>query len=522
MSSAAPLAPPSDVRSAVDAVVIGGGPAGAVAARLLASWGHRVVLLTKAIDRPRGLGESLPPSTRKLFATAGVLDELERAGFYRTTGNTVWWGSRERRVETFEASGEASGFQIFRPDLDQLLRESAARAGVRVVEDAAVRQVQTQAQDGLVQYDEPGSGARQQVAGRFVLDCSGRAGVIARQGFRRYEAGGRMQAFIGIWERAAGWDHLPDETQTLVETYADGWSWSVPISRSTRHVAAMLDTSTTRVTREPTPLPKTNITETYRAEIAKTRELSRLMDGATLRHVFACDASLYDATAYAGSNFLLVGDAGSFIDPLSSFGVKKALASAWLAAIVVHTSLAHPERQDIALDFFTRWERRVYADNLRRTREFAREAYAQHPHPFWAGRAETLGSDATVDADVDETALLRAPEVAAALDAFRRTPAIDLIWADQLQFESRPIIRDREIVLEPAVPLAATGTALRFVAGVDLVTLGEMATHHREVGDLYDAYCRTCAPVSLPGFLGGLSLLVAHGALISRTNSSTV
>src|SRR5690349_14342981 len=219
----------------VDAVVIGGGPAGTVAARLLASWGHSVLLLTKAIDRARGLGESLPPSTRKLLATAGVLDELERAGFYRTTGNTVWWGSRERRVETFELSGEASGFQVFRPDLDQLLRESAARAGVRVVEDAAVRQVD----ESRVEYEQ--QGARHQVTGGFVLDCSGRAGVIARQGFRRYEPGGRMQAFIGIWERAAGWDHLPDETQTLVETYPDGWSWSVPLSRSTRHIAAMLD-----------------------------------------------------------------------------------------------------------------------------------------------------------------------------------------------------------------------------------------------------------------------------------------
>jgi hypothetical protein len=329
-----------------------------------------------------------------------------------------------------------------------------------------------------------------------------------------------MQAFIGVWERAAGWDHLPDETQTLVETYADGWSWSVPLSRSTRHVAAMLDASTTRVTRGPT------MSETYRAEIAKTRELSRLMDGATMGHVFACDASLYDATHYAAHQVLLVGDAGSFIDPLSSFGVKKALASAWLAAIVVHTSLTHPERQDIAFDFFNRWERRVYADNLRRTREFAREAYAQHPHPFWAGRAETLGSgvDVEIDDGVDETALLRAPEVAAALDVFRRSPAIDLIWAAHLQFESRPIIRDREIVLEPAVPLRAAGTALRFVAGVDLVTLGEMATQHRQVGDLYDAYCRACAPVSLPGFLGSLSLLVAHGALTPRsreTNSST-
>src|SRR4029450_13599034 len=102
-----------------DDVVIGGGPAGTVAARLLASWGHSVLLLTKAIERSRGLGGPLPPSTRKLMATAGVLDEVERAGFYRTTGNTVWWGSREQRVETFEPSGEASGVQGFRPDLER-------------------------------------------------------------------------------------------------------------------------------------------------------------------------------------------------------------------------------------------------------------------------------------------------------------------------------------------------------------------------------------------------------------------
>ena len=57
-------------------------------------------------------------------------------------------------------------------------------------------------------------GRQRQSSARFVLDCSGRAGVIARQGYRRYEAGHRMQALIGIWERHTrerGWN-LPDET----------------------------------------------------------------------------------------------------------------------------------------------------------------------------------------------------------------------------------------------------------------------------------------------------------------------
>jgi hypothetical protein len=273
----------------------------------------------------------------------------------------------------------------------------------------------------------------------------------------------------------------------------------------------MLDASTSRVTRGPT------MTETYLAELGKTAELRRLTAGASLRHVWACDASLYDAAIYARDAFLLVGDAGSFIDPLSSFGVKKALASAWVAAIAAHTRLIDPARQAIAWDFFSDWERRVYAGHLRRTRDFAREAYAQHPHPFWAARAETLGSahEGTPDA-LDETSLLRAPEVLAAFEAFKRRDAIDLAWPDQLRFERRAMIRDREIVLDQAIPFPALRTALRFIAGLDLVTLGELATRHRQVGDLYDAYCRACAPVPLPSFLGGLSLLVAHGALTSR------
>ena len=91
----------------VDVVVIGGGPAGSAIARLLAQWGHSVRVLTRAADPARGAAESLPPSTRKLLAKIGVLDAIDGADFYRTTGNTVWWGQREGHVEKFAAVGTA-------------------------------------------------------------------------------------------------------------------------------------------------------------------------------------------------------------------------------------------------------------------------------------------------------------------------------------------------------------------------------------------------------------------------------
>ena len=64
-----------------DVFIIGGGPAGATSARLLASWGWSVQVAdgsTRAIARP-SLAESLPPSTRKLLAFLGQLDVVDAA-----------------------------------------------------------------------------------------------------------------------------------------------------------------------------------------------------------------------------------------------------------------------------------------------------------------------------------------------------------------------------------------------------------------------------------------------------------
>jgi 2-polyprenyl-6-methoxyphenol hydroxylase-like FAD-dependent oxidoreductase len=81
-------------------VVLGGGPAGAAASLLLAKWGHEVQLVTRP-PVSRGLAVSLPPSCGKLFDAIGIADAIEDVGFPRSTGNTVWWGGGDPRVEMF-------------------------------------------------------------------------------------------------------------------------------------------------------------------------------------------------------------------------------------------------------------------------------------------------------------------------------------------------------------------------------------------------------------------------------------
>lgn len=458
----------------MDAVVIGGGPAGAAAGRLLAAWGHSVAILDNPAPRARGLAESIPPSTRKLLSEIGVLDAVERAGFLRGRGNTVWWASSEPRIETFRPP--SLGYQVFRPDFDRVLLDSAAAAGAGVRTNTRVRNVALDDRRATIDCEHDGRPAR--VEARIVLDCSGRAGVVARR-FRRVQPGHRTYALAGVWERDT-WD-LPDDTHTVVETFEDGWAWSVPISPTVRHVGVMVGHG-----------------EPYRAAIAKTAALRERLDGATLRHEWACDASLYFSEPYAGSPFLLVGDAGSFIDPLSSFGVKKALASAWLAAVAAHTSLLDSTREAVARDFFSDWERRVYATHLRRSRDFARAALAEHPSSFWAARAEVEIPSSSDDEDEISTGPVR----------FGTTSSLALKYADEVRFEDRPVVRGREIVLEKAF-----AGGIRFAQHVDLVTLAEIACQSNRVPDLFEKYCQRCAPVPLPNIVGGLSLLVDRGIL---------
>src|SRR5262245_30242612 len=90
----------------MDVLVVGGGPAGSAAARLLALWGHSVRVVTRepSSDRPL-LAESIPPSCGKLFSVLGLDGAVDEVGFVRSSGNTVWWAGGEARVERF-ANGQ--------------------------------------------------------------------------------------------------------------------------------------------------------------------------------------------------------------------------------------------------------------------------------------------------------------------------------------------------------------------------------------------------------------------------------
>jgi flavin-dependent dehydrogenase len=491
-----------------DVAVIGGGPSGSSAARLLAAWGHSVILLAGPKATKPSLAESLPPSIRKLLSFLEILDPVDQAEFYRTSGNTAWWGDPRAHSERFSGPPSVWGYQVLRRDFDSLLRRLAGSAGVRVCTGAIVRRVDLRQRDqGTLEYAYPG-GDPKRITARFILDCSGRAGVVARQGFRTKHPERATLALAGVWQKRAGWG-LEDETHTLVESYRDGWAWSIPLSPVRRYFTVMVDGRDSQGRRK-------GLKTLYWTELDKTIRFKNLLKGGSLtKGPWGCDASLYSAHCFTGENFLLVGDAASFIDPLSSFGVKKAMASAWVAAVAVNTSLTRSELQGVALDFYSHRERQVFASYLRQSEAYCRKAALQYPNRFWLERSE--GAADISPWEMDEERLKQDPKILVAFDALKKSPGIQLQRAREVRIEKRPGIVGREVVLQDAVVNPEIPAGIRFLGGIELPKLVEIVGDYRQVPDLFEAYNRRCPSVPLPDFLGALSVLLAKNILINRT-----
>src|SRR5690349_25109681 len=93
-----------------DVVVIGGGPAGAVAASRLADAGHRVLVLERERFPRYHIGESLLSATLPILDAIGATPAIARRGFLEKPGGTFQWG-RQRDPWSFwfrEEIGRAS------------------------------------------------------------------------------------------------------------------------------------------------------------------------------------------------------------------------------------------------------------------------------------------------------------------------------------------------------------------------------------------------------------------------------
>lgn len=358
-----------------DVIIVGGGPAGASAAIVLARLGYAVTVVDRAhFPRPR-IGASLPPKIDGLLAILGVLPRVQQAGFARMRGTVVDQGAGLLFHE-FDPEAGRRGYQVDRALFDAILLDEAARAGASV--QHGVTAVSLLYEQGRVSglRVKQGQGERCLPAA-WVIDASGSAAWGARASGLGQRDVVRTVALCGYWKQS----RLPTDFEpysTLFEFMPDGWIWSLLRQDGVRNVTVALDPDVLKGAGDPQ--------EVYLQKVRASRLVGALIAEAELQgEVGRHDASWRNVQEYAQPGLLFVGDAASVIDPLTSQGVFKAIQSGIVASAVVNTALARPDDEAMALDYYRESQRRFF-DNYA---EIARSSYRASPYlaeEFWQKR----------------------------------------------------------------------------------------------------------------------------------------
>ncbi len=357
-------------RAWADVAVVGGGPAGALAARQLAGFGFDVALAHLPRRRWQHLGESLSASAPRLLGAYGL--ELPPSVYApRPADHFVRWAGREDRIAAQPGRGGGEGQRLLRRDrLDAWLLGEARRAGVRIVEAAAAGCSFGAGAATLRLRSKDGTSSALRAAA--VVDASGRSGALTRGG--RERPGFRTTALTR---------HFPSgpRTGTLITSFPDGWVWSAPVVGGLRDVTVMVDAETAA---DPEPAFAAAVREGRLGGFVNAEDEA----GEAIRAADVTPVLLPEpARRPAGVPLLAVGDAASALDPLTGLGTMKAMDSGLTAAIVIRTALERPADAGLALDFHNTRERGLAAETGDRIAAFYAEETRYADRRFWRRRS---------------------------------------------------------------------------------------------------------------------------------------
>ena len=332
-----------------DVLVVGGGPAGSTVAALLAGRGLDVVVLEKDRHPRFHIGESLLPLNLPLLERLGVADQVDAVGMPKWGVDFV--SPSHARTVTFQF-GDAwdkslpYSFQVRRSEFDEILLRNAAGKGARVAEGWRVTSLDLERADGVEVIARDEIGGQRRVQGRFLVDASGRDTLVAnklglKQRNRRHASAAIYGHFTGALRQAGR-----AEGNISIFWFDHGWIWFIPLADGTTSIGAVCPPDYLKAR-------QTDVTSFFRQTIAKAPALMELLSAATLTGPATATGNYsYRARSMAGRNYLLVGDAYAFIDPVFSTGVYLAMTSAMRAAETVAVVLGEPHRARRALAGF--------------------------------------------------------------------------------------------------------------------------------------------------------------------------
>jgi geranylgeranyl reductase family protein len=352
----------STLRSAknvYDVIVVGAGPAGSVLGWELARQGVSVLLLEATkFPREKVCGDYIEPRGLRVLETMGCLKQLEEGAPLPITHSATFVDSEchyRGRIPFYGVLNDLPphGYIVPRERLDGLLFQTAARAGANVREESVVRRVSAGKHGVEV---EARCGARGQVfKSRLVVGADGVNSIVARS----VNLLANDQRHIALSQRAYAEGLDGDVGEAVFYFEKDlfpGYGWMFPMRGGMVNFGVgILAESARRLNVRVPELFRSFFDKLRRTHHRCTKlKLCRPPIGGIVKTYGGAGPNVFDGG-------LLIGDAGSFVDPMTGEGITPAIESALIAAPVIKQALLS-DRFD--LDFLSQYEQefRLYFD----------------------------------------------------------------------------------------------------------------------------------------------------------------
>jgi flavin-dependent dehydrogenase len=314
-----------------DVFIIGGGPAGSIAAAKIVQAGYSVEVVEK-VKFPRFvIGESLLPECNRLLEDANMLDTVARAGFQFKGGVTFQNDAGETEVVDFSQNlGQkwGSSFQVRREVFDKLLLDDAQQKGAGVTYESEV--VAYDEVENIVTVKDKEDNELLYRA-KKVIDASGYGRVLPR--LLDLEQDSTLALRDAIFCRMEG-DIRPDDgTDGFIYVYVVGdneaWIWNIPFSDGITSVGIVCTDDYFR---------SFNMSETEFFDHiigSNPHAKARYANARKINEVGFIGGYSAAVKTMFGKNYVLAGNASEFLDPVFSSGVTLALESGSKAAELI-------------------------------------------------------------------------------------------------------------------------------------------------------------------------------------------
>ena len=336
--------------STFDAVVIGGGPAGSIAAYYLRKLGHSVLMLERAQFPRYRIGESLTGVTGDFVRELGLVDKMAEHRFPPKTGVKVI--GRDAKNEFFIPVPRPT-WQVLRSTFDGLVLDRAVEEGAEfrygTVTDVAL---DDRGKVMGVRYRPQGHGSGSiEVSCRAVVDASGHSAVLSKLGLagpRRVDAFGRQVAVFSQYHRPIRDPGAMGDNTFILYSKTYHWAWFIPLSPDVVSVGCVMPLSTYK---ERGDSPEAVLQ--WGLENVNPELVRRVKGAKQVEQVRMIRNYSYRIEPYVGNGWLCVGDAHRFTDPIFSFGVSLAMLESRAAATAISKGLASGDFEAPFADYVT-------------------------------------------------------------------------------------------------------------------------------------------------------------------------